>query len=201
MKAILMTLAFSVLLSACAGGEPVPADRFYQLAPLAPQSRHATPALNGGLEIDYTQADPLRSGRAVLYSEADRPLQLNRYHYAFWVDQPPRMVQRAIVSYLRELNVADRVFTAGQRGQAVYRLETRLLKFEQLRQGGEVTVEVALQATLKALPEGSPLWTRTYTQTRAGGDMHATADAIQRALGGVLQRLGEDLVGIPATQP
>lgn len=202
MKTCWLAVAVAVLLTACAGSAPVPEDRFFQLAPVSPDSRRSTPALNGGLEIEHTQADPLRSGRAVLYSESDRPLQLNRYHYAFWIDQPPRMVQRALVGYLQELGVADRIVTSSRRGRAAHRLQTRLLKFEQQRDGKTTAVEVALQADLQALPGGASLWTRTYTERLAvqGDDMHATAEAMQRALAGVLQALGDDLGSSPGTQ-
>ena len=150
----LWVVATTVLLTACAGSAPVPEDRFYQLDSLSPSTRHVAPPLLGGLEIDYTQADPLRSGRAVLYSESDQPLQLRRYHYAFWVDQPPRMVNQALVDYLRALNAADQLFASGQRGRAAYRLDTQLLKFEQWRQGKTIGVEIVLQASLRQLPDG-----------------------------------------------
>lgn len=191
----LLVIVTAMFLAACAVSEPVPEDRFYQLDRLSPDTPYATPVISGGLQLDYTQADPLRSGRAVLYSDSEQPLQLRRYHYAFWVDQPPRLVHQALIAYLRELNVADRVVSASQRGQATYRLQTQLLQFEQWRRGKTYGVELVLQASLQSHPEGDTLWTRIYKQSQPanGNDMHASAAAMNLALGRILAALGSDL--------
>ena len=190
-------LATALLLAACATSPPVPEDQFYQLEPVMPEQVLAAPVLKGGLEIDYTEADPLRSGRAVLYSETAQPLQLMRYHYAYWVDQPPRLLHAQLLGYLRASGIADRVVDNGQRGTVAYRLKTRLLKFEQLRGGATPEVEVALEASLERLPAGPVLWNTVYSQRRASDkdDMHATAAAMHTALAGVLQALQQDLAG------
>lgn len=187
-------VAFAVLLSACAANAPVPEDRFYHLQLAAPAP--VASALSGALEVDYTHADPLRSGRAVVYSDSRAPLQLKRYHYAFWADQPPRLVHRALMEYLREAGTAERVVAPGQGARAGYRLESRLLKFEQLRNGTAVAVEAALQVSVQRLPAGPALWTRTYTrrEAAAGDDLHASAQAMQVALAGVFQALNRDLL-------
>lgn len=188
-------LAFVVLLTACASSVPVPEDQFYQLEMNRPEHTLPSPLLTGGMEIDYTAADPLRSGRAVLYSDNSEPLRLQRYHYAFWIDQPPRLVHRELVNYLREGGAIDEVVEPGQRRASAYRLSTRLLKFEQYRSGGRVEVEVKMQASLQALSAGPVLWTHTYVQRQPanGTGMHATAAAMQAALTGVFRALQNDL--------
>lgn len=189
-------LVVSLSLLACATSEPVPEDRFYQLRPVEPDKVFSSPVLAGGLEVDYTGADPLRSGRAVVYSEKARPLQLNRYHYAFWVDQPPRLVHSQLVQYLRASGISDRIDDGGQRETAQFRLKTQVLKFEQVRGGSEPEVIVELEASLENLPEGSVLWTSVYRQrqTTGGDHMHATAESMQSALGQVFGELMQDLV-------
>lgn len=184
-----------LILAACATGSPVPEDRFYQLEPTTPEHVFSSPVLQGGLEIDDTEADPLRSGRAVLYSEKARPLQLKRYHYAFWVDQPPRLVHGKLVQYLRDSGIADRIKDSTQRDITGYRLKTQVLKFEQLRGGPAPEVIIELEASLEELPAGQVLWTSVYSQrhTSDGGDMHATAEAMQTALDQLLQDLSRDL--------
>ncbi len=185
-----------LLLTACAASPPVPEDQFYQLEAVTPEQVRVAPVLVGGLEIDYTEADPLRSGRAVLYSETAQPLQLQRYHYAYWVDQPPRLVHKQVLRYLRASGIADRVVDPDQRGTAAYRLKTHLLKFEQLRGGAAPEVEVVLEASLERLPAGPLLWTTTYRQRQVSnnGDMHATAAAMHTALAEILRALQQDLV-------
>ena len=193
-RAIIIIVTMS-LLAACTSTSPVPEDRFYQLESATPAQVFPSPELLGGLEIDYTGADPLRSGRAVLYSENARPLQLKRYHYAYWVDQPPRMVRDQMVQYLRASGVADRVGNSGQRDTAAYRLKTQLLKFEQLRGGPKPEVVVELEASLERLPAESTLWISTYSQRQASDseDVHALAEAMHAALEQVLHQLAHDI--------
>jgi ABC-type uncharacterized transport system auxiliary subunit len=188
-------LVVSLSLLACATSEPVPEDRFYQLKPVVPDKVFSSPVLAGGLEVDYTGADPLRSGRAVVYSEKARPLQLNRYHYAFWVDQPPRLVHGQLVQYLRASGISDRIDDGGRRETAQFRLKTHVLRFEQVRGGPEPEVVVELEASLEKLPEGTVLWTSVYRQrqTTGGDHMHATAESMQSALGQVFGELMQDL--------
>lgn len=195
MLRFMLVLGVPLLLLACATGEPVPEDHFYQLEPVAPEQVFSSPVLMGGLEIDYTGADPLRSGRAVLYSENARPLQLQRYHYAYWVDQPPRLVHGQLVQYLRASGIADRVDDGGQHGKAAYRLKTNVLKFEQLRGGPVPEVVVELEASLEQQPKGHVLWTSVYSQrqTSDGDSIHAIAEAMHAALDQVLQALSRDL--------
>jgi ABC-type uncharacterized transport system auxiliary subunit len=157
----------------------------------------------GGLAVDYVQADPLRSGRAVIYSDRDHPLQLQRYHYEFWVDQPPRLLHQALLSYLRDSGVADTVIDTTVPATVDYRLRLRLLKFEQVLERQSADVEVALQATLSSGPAEEVLWTRTYTQRQSSGSLRidAAASAMQVALGELFAALQADLAASPTRKP
>lgn len=203
MNKALSCLSLLLFLSACATTQPVPEDRFYRFERIPPPRTLAAPVLRGGLAVDYVQADPLRSGRAVLYSDRDQPLQLQRYHYEFWVDQPPRLVRQALLTYLRDSGVADSVIDAADPTGAAYRLHLRLLKFEQVLDRQSAAVEVALQATLLSGPSDTLLWTRTYTQRQPAGSrqMHASAHAMQLALGEVFAALQADLAAAPPRKP
>ncbi len=198
-KTIGLLLLF-LLVGGCVSTEPVPEDRFYRLERIRPVQTLVKPALHGGLAVDYVQADPLRSGRAVLYSDRDHPLQLQRYHYEFWVDQPPRLLHQALLSYLRDSGVADRVVDTAVTTAAAYRLQLRLLKFEQVLNGQSADVEVAMQATLSSGAADTVLWTRTYEHRQAGSSrqMHATAGTMQQALGELFATLQADLAASPA---
>jgi len=188
----------SVLLAACAATAPVPEDRFYRLDRVHPEQRMGAPVLTGGLALDYVQADPLRGGRAVLYRDSRAPLQLRRYHYEFWVDQPPRMLGRALAAYLRESGVADRVVDADGQGGAAYRLQLRLLKFEQVHNGDGTGVEVAVEATLSLQEGDSRSWTRVYERSRAcaGAGMNDTANAMQAAMTDLFAAMKTDLASV-----
>jgi len=194
-------LALVFILAGCGSTGPVPEDRFYQLQTNVSVTAVLTqPALRGGLRVDYVIADPLRSGRAVLYRDMRRPLELQRYHYEFWIDQPPRMIHQALLHYLRSSGVADSVQDDTRNGNADYRLYTRLLRFERVVGDGTSTVELELEATLYSKRSGLPLWTGVYLQQQEsdGKDMHASARAMQKALEAVLDSLLADLAAFKA---
>jgi ABC-type uncharacterized transport system auxiliary subunit len=193
---IVLSVLLSLILGGCASTASIPEDRFYRLDPVHPRQVLSRPVLTGGLAVDYVQADPLRSGRAVLYSDTRQPLQLQRYHYEFWIDQPPRMVRQALTSYLREAGVADQVVEFDTRTGSTYRLGVRLLKFEQILDQGSAGVELAIQVSLAT---GSPdvlLWTQVYeqSQTSTSRQMHDMASAMQSALDGLFADLQTDLL-------
>ncbi len=181
-----------VLLAACSAGVPAPEDRFYEISPASPSTLER-PVLTGGLSIARVEADPLRNGRAILYRHADRPLELGRYHYEFWADQPPRMIQQALLENLRQSGVADRVEMEGRRPQFHYELAVRVLHFESLIESDRALANVELEASLRSTRDGKPLWTKLYRQRVAShsGDMHALADATQQAL----ELIFEELIG------
>ncbi len=194
-------LTLLLILAACSSTGPVPEDRFYQLqtnisaTPVVPG-----PVLSGGLRVEHVMADPLRSARAVLYRELRRPLELHRYHYEFWVDQPSRMIYQALLYNLRSSGIADTVYDDTRHADADYRLYTRLLRFERVVGDGAPKVEFELEATLYSERSGSVMWKGVYFQQQEsdGQDMHASARAMQKALEAVLKALLADLAALDA---
>lgn len=191
----LFVLIAPLLLMACAGGQSIPEDRFYRLDARVHIDAAASPVFTDGLVIDPVTADPLRSGRAVVYRQAEKPLQLQRYHYEYWVDQPPRLVGRVLLDTLRESAVADVVYTGGRRTTARYRMTARLLRFEKVVQADSADVELELEVSVTEQGSEQPLWHSVYLERRAGGDrsMHAAAEAMRQALSDVMRRLVNDL--------
>lgn len=183
-----------LMLAACSVGTPVPEDRFYEISPDI-STVSAEPSLKGGLSIAHIDADPLRNGRAILYRDTARPLELSRYHYEFWADQPPRMIQQALLEALRHSGVADRVESEGRRPHFHYELAVKVRRFESLVDSGRTLADVELEAVLRTVSDGNPLWTKVYHQQIASrqGDMHALADAMQQALGQIFEQLTGDL--------
>ncbi|TCK18973.1 ABC-type uncharacterized transport system auxiliary subunit [Thiogranum longum] len=183
-----------LVLAACSAGVPAPEDRFYEIG-LSSPAVQAQPSLTGGLLVGRVEADPLRNGRAILYRHADRPLELRRYHYEFWADQPPRMIQQALLETLRQSGVADRVETEGKRPQFRYELAVRVLRFESLVESGRALADIELEAVLHSTRDGKSLWTKVYRQQTSSrsGDMHALADAMRKSLEQIFERLIGDL--------
>ncbi len=197
MRAHFWLLSALLLLHGCSTSVQVPEDRFYQLRAIAPSAIYPAPVLSGGVIIDRVSADPMRSGRAILYSGAKKPLEMKRYHYEFWIDQPPELIQRALLAYFRDSRLADRVLDDTERTDADYRLAVRLQHFEQLRDSASqrADVDVELEVRLLANASRTTIWSHSYRQRRqvAGTDMHATAAAMEAALGTILEQLANDL--------
>jgi ABC-type uncharacterized transport system auxiliary subunit len=151
-----------------------------------------------GLDVDKVSADPLRSGRAVLYRDSRKPLEVKRYHYEFWVDQPPRMVHQALVDYLRASGVADPTDGESRPADGNYALKAHLKRFDRVVGAGRPKVEIELQTTVYANGSGLPLWTNNYLHQQESdtGDMHATAAAMQTALANIFASMVEDLAAI-----
>lgn len=187
-----------LVLSGCATTSQVPEDRFYQIEAVAPSISVPRPVFPEGLEVDKVSADPLRSGRAVLYRDHRKPLEVKRYHYEFWVDQPPRMVHQALVDYLRASGVADPTGGGSRPANRNYALKAHLKRFDRVVGAGRPKVEIELQTTVYANGSAVPLWTNNYLcqQESDAGDMHATAAAMQIALANIFASMVEDLAAI-----
>ena len=116
--------SLAALLSACALA-PTPDDAFYRLEVSPPPVTTDPPLLKGILEIDPFRADPLTSGRAMLYRSAESPTRVRRLPYTFWMDAPAAMLQREAAEYLRAAGVAEQVVTPRAGTNAQYALTGR----------------------------------------------------------------------------
>ncbi|VAW74621.1 hypothetical protein MNBD_GAMMA15-2158 [hydrothermal vent metagenome] len=183
-----------LVLGACSTGAPVPEDRFYQLDPGMPAVSPKV-ILKGGLSIAHIGADPLRGGRAILYRNQNRPLELARYHYEFWAEQPPRMIQRALQDALRQSGIIDRVEIEGQRPHFRYELKVDVRRFESLVGAGRSQADIELEVVLRTTRNDVPVWTKVYRKQNDAipGDMHALANAMQQGLEQIFEQLAEDL--------
>lgn len=187
-----------LLLVACSATRPIPEDRFYQLDIGSQAVPPARPLFDGRLEVASVTADPLRSGRAVVYRENRRPLEVRRYHYEFWVEQPPRMVHRALLDQLGTNGVGAPLPGSRLRGHPGYTLKAHLKRFEQLVGAGLPQVEIELQASVYENGSGQPLWSNSYLRRRdsQAADMHATAAAMEICLAEILHAVVEDLAAL-----
>jgi cholesterol transport system auxiliary component len=187
----LALLLAAALLSACAGGTRLPEDSFYRLEIGAPAQRMETPALAGILSVQTGATAPVYRDRAFLYSDARMPGRLQRYHYHYWMDAPPRLVQRSLADYLRAAGIATAVVTPEDAIDVRYRLRVDIERFEQHRDrdGGDVSVELSL--TLSEPGSGTLLLQERLHAEAAvqGGDHPALAAAYRRAMEDLYARI------------
>ena len=83
-KEISLHMIFAmVLITGCAGRSTVPDDHFYQLPEILPLKTSTSRQTEVIIGIDSLRSDGLHGERAVLYVDADNPLELRRYHYHY----------------------------------------------------------------------------------------------------------------------
>jgi len=191
-KSILFASIVS-LLSACALA-PTPEDAFYRLEVSPPTTATGTPRLEGILEIDPFRADPLTSGRAMLYRKTDTPNRVYRVHYTFWMDAPAAMLQRESAEYLRAAGIAEQVVMPNARTNADFALLGMIVHLEQIR-SAEPSVVIELELALVERGSRNLLHHGIYTEETAtrGNDAGGAAEAFGRALSSILERFVADL--------
>lgn len=186
--------SIGVLLTACAL-PPVPEDAFYRLDVSPPRVAYTTYLLPGILEIDPFRADPLTSGRAMLYHTTETPTRVYRLPYTFWMEAPAAMLQREAAEYLRAAHVAKQVVTPSVRASAEYALTGTILRLEQIRSESPAVV---MELELSVVERGSRalLFHQTYFEEvpANGQDVTRTAaTAFSRAYSSILERFVADL--------
>jgi ABC-type uncharacterized transport system auxiliary subunit len=196
-----LSLVACLMLGACMGGARVPEDNFYRLENVAPVDALTAPALQGILMIQGGTAAPVYRDRALLYSEPGSPGRLQRYHYQYWIDSPPQLLQSGLADYLRTAGVARQVVLPQDGVDADFRLRIDIERFEHIRgqdssrNGGQVAV--ALRVTLIERATGKLLM-QTQLQSDAavqGSEFSVVAIAYQQVMtelyGRILAQLGE----------
>lgn len=194
-------LAVSLSLGGCAGAARIPEDSFYRLEIAAPTARLPAPALTGMLVVQSGASAPVYRDRALLYSAPAAPGRLQRYHYQYWIDTPPQLVQRSLADYLRAAGVATSVVPPEEGSAARYRLRADIERFEHVRgQGhGNGTVEVTLRVILSERGGATVLMQDSVSAEAAiaDSDFPAVADAFERALTDVYAHVVTRLRGLP----
>ncbi|MCC7166673.1 MAG: membrane integrity-associated transporter subunit PqiC [Rhodospirillales bacterium] len=193
----LSLLLLGFILAACAQPD-IPNDQYYRLSAKAAVSV-ASAARSGVIEVDRFAADGVTGERALVYSRSDSPNVLRQYHYHYWVEAPPRLIQEQVLAALREAKLAGSVVTPELRANADYRLKGRIRRFEQVLAGGTATASVEIETALVSLRDGKVVALATYREEdRAADESPAAAvAAFDRALARLFGRLIGDLARLP----
>lgn len=171
-------------LSGCGGSVRIPEDSFYRLDIPVPAATRAAPAIDGVLRVEVDAAAPIYRDRSLLYSTAEAPARLQRYHYQHWIDAPPRLLERRLAEHLRAAGVAPEVVARGDRRDGRYRLRLQLQRFEHVRgrDGGRVSLAVQM---LMSDGAGGELLLHEYIRAEqpvAGDAFPAVVEAYQRCV-------------------
>jgi len=180
--ALLFTGLAAVLLSACAVPPPAPEDAFYRLSPRAAEPLAAAPVLKGTVEVDRFAAAGSLANRPLLFLEPGSGA-VSEYHYHFWIEAPPILLQNALVSYLRSTGIAERVVTPEMRVRPDYTVRGRLMRLETVL--GENAIGVAeIELSLRRESDGELLVLGEYRAEIPSGPNGVKTDvsAIEKAV-------------------
>ncbi len=184
MRKKLLLLLPVLLLTACfGGGETIPQDQFYRLS----ESKYpdkTLPPIAAVLAVSTPDSDVLHRERAMLYSHADEPLKLERYHYHHWTHIPARMIQDHLIDYLRTTGLATQVVRYGEQARIDAQIGGQLRRFERVLGSGHASVVVQLELFYRGRSGNKLSVQNVYTQQINVTDdsMHTTAAAFSQAL-------------------
>ena len=168
-------LIFIPLLSACSFfGGTIPVDHFYRL-PAPTPSIIAT-----AVEITAVRTDGLYNERALLFVNAERPLELQRYTYHFWALTPAKMLQ----SYLQACLIQSDAAQQPDNNKSRIQLSPIVESFERVLANGQALAVVKLRINQ-----------RDYASSVAADalDMHATVVAYGQAMQKICAAIAHDM--------
>ena len=168
--------------SACAVPPPAPEDAFYRLSPRADGSAVSTPKLKGVVEVDRFAASGSLANRPLLFSEPGSSA-VSEYHYHFWIEAPPILLQNALVSYIRSTGIAERVVTPEMRVRPDYTIRGRLMRLETV-QGTEAIGVAEFELSLRRESDGELVVLGEYRAEVPSGPNGVKTDvsAIEKAV-------------------
>lgn len=182
LAAALAPVVLGVLLAACSTPPPVPDDSFYRLTPYAAEA--GTLVLDGSVEVDRFVASGSLANRPLLFSDKGSNA-VNEYHYHFWIEAPPILLQGALVSYLRSSGVAKRVVTPEMRVSPAYTIGGRILRLETVR-GNKPIGAVTFELTLRRQSDGELLVLDEYR-----AEIPSAKNGIETDVGAIEQAVNE----------
>ena len=137
-----------ITLSACVGSGQLPEEHFYRLPELQPTITFSQPLSAGSLDIPRLRATGMLHERALLFSKATAPTDMQVYHYHQWQDPPSVLVRDHLIDYLRRSNVADRILPPTTGIETELRLVGKLTRFERVVGTSQATATVEAEFTL-----------------------------------------------------
>jgi ABC-type uncharacterized transport system auxiliary subunit len=188
-------------LGGCAASQaPLPDDHYFRLVADAPPPRGlAEPRINGLLMVEELHADALHNERALLYSEDPGHRTIRRDHYNYWSDPPPRTIQSFLVQRLRTTGLARQTlhYDIDLRADAI--ISGRVERFEQLIDGAEARVVVALTLQWRRPDANQPRLLRDYTEEVKLADTspRVAISGIEQALSRIIDRFLDELIDNP----
>jgi len=153
------------------------------------EARAAEQAVNWSLQVQRPVADAMRDSDRVLVRRAQSRLQV--YAGAAWLDSVPEMLQALMIQSFSDTGSFTGVSRAGGM-RTRFSLASELRHFEVVDDGGpDLTVEIALQASLIHQRTARPVASQTFAQQRRidGKGLDAVVAGFEQALDSLMEEL------------
>jgi ABC-type uncharacterized transport system auxiliary subunit len=170
-------------LTGCFGdGAVVPQDKFYRLSEVAAEKKIKSPFRV--VAIERLKGDALHRERSILYSEAEQPLKLKRYHYHYWTRTPGELIREHLISYLRQSEFATRIVRYGEVAKIDAKISGQIKNFERIIDADGIKVRAHLELSLETLGNTRRYyqWEYDIQHSTTDSSMYATVTAMSSAL-------------------
>lgn len=195
-RLMLLLILVNALQSCSLGGGPAPQDHFYRLPEVVLNSQvEGAAGVYKNIVVKPVKSSGLYHERAILFIESDKPLELQRYHYSFWATTPAELVHNALYQGLQSSGIAITVSRDISETRPDFIIDSRIVHFERFIDAQNVTVEVALEISVRSGNPGVPAEVKRYkaSETVQAMDMHASAEAFGKALSKIVKQLVAEL--------
>ena len=184
--------ALLLILGACT--QPaLPDDHFYRLG--AAPAEGISGALTGVIEVSRFIADGLAGRRPIVYTDGGDGREGQSYHYHFWSEPPPIMLQNTLVAYLRATNRGAQLVTPDMRVEPDYIISGKIRRFEQVL-GPAGKIDLALELAVKRTRDDKMILLRPYSVTVATSNA-TVGEAVRRINQGLNAIYAKFLSDIP----
>ena len=192
-------LAFAALLAltACASAPGIPETTYFRLPARVETVALPEPVLDRPIVVDTFYADGLYSDQAIIYTLDPDGARLRTYHYQLWIDPPVRLLQRRLISALRDARIAHIATDRLPSEVETVGVEGRITRFERVR--GDDGWRVAVAFSLRADVDGDgkpPLVLKDYALDLPvqGETVRDSVDAMGQAVDQIYAEFIRDLV-------
>ena len=174
--ALPVVLLAALLVTACGSSGPARQDIYYRLDPRA-QPEAAASVWPGTLLVSKFDGRGFAGDRAIVFRDAGKPDQVQRYTYHLWAEAPPLTVQDLFAGYLRAARVADYVVTPAQRVNADLVISGTLFRFEHRPFTQPSTVRIEMELAVVRTDTRALVFLKRYET-----DVDAASEAIAAAI-------------------
>jgi ABC-type uncharacterized transport system auxiliary subunit len=172
---------------------PIPADHYYRL-PEAVAKKLNQPVVESFL-LNPVKVEGLYHERSILYVQRAAPLEVQRYHYHYWVEPPAKLVRKYMQKYLSAAGISRNLLLNVSSYSADIEADITIVNFERIVAQGGAQILVGLQIEIKYNKDSTRVSSHYYSAkvTAKSSSLHATVEAFGQALNKIMHAFVNDL--------